>query len=228
MAERTTAHPCNPSAAASSKAAACTPTPANGAACTTAPIFRQPEYRRRRQHRHPTSGQPFPGVVFPPPPGRAACLVPDAAALLTLQRLTQFLRNPVKVFFRERLGVVFQDAEQVAADDEASRCTGPGKLRNHPRPVQSAVTAPGGRWRSPGPACRHPQPAPSGVLPMQGPRPKEAELLHTLHTMAHRLGRRRTGRCAASPPGPSSSNTAACGAARLARSAVPARPAAGR
>jgi exodeoxyribonuclease V gamma subunit len=53
-------------------------------------------------------------VAAPPLPG----FVPDPSAPLTLQRLGSFLRNPVKVFFRERLGVVFEDQDEEAPDDE--------------------------------------------------------------------------------------------------------------
>ena len=53
-------------------------------------------------------------VAAPPLPGFA----PDPSAPLTLQRLGSFLRNPVKVFFRERLGVVFEDQDEEAPDDE--------------------------------------------------------------------------------------------------------------
>ena len=111
--------------------------------------------------------------------------MPDAAAPLTLQRLTQFLRNPVKVFFRERLGVVFQDAEQVAADDEPFEVQGLenyGLIRDQ---VQSWPPAPeaGGVAQALPAAIRSLRRR--GVLPMQGLGDlKEAELLHTLHTMA--------------------------------------------
>ena len=111
--------------------------------------------------------------------------MPDAAAPLTLQRLTQFLRNPVKVFFRERLGVVFQDAEQVAADDEPFEVQGLenyGLIRDQ---VQSWPPAPeaGGVAQALPAAIRSLRRR--GVLPMQGLGDlKEAELLHTLHIMA--------------------------------------------
>ena len=53
-------------------------------------------------------------AAAPPLPG----FVPDPSAPLTLQRLSAFLRNPVKLFFRERLGVVFEDQDEEAPDDE--------------------------------------------------------------------------------------------------------------
>lgn len=56
------------------------------------------------------------GSAKPPP---LLAYIPDSAAPLTLQRLAAFFRNPVKVFFRERLGVVFEEADKEAADNEA-------------------------------------------------------------------------------------------------------------
>ena len=44
--------------------------------------------------------------------------VPDEKVPLTLATLTAFLKNPVKQFFRERLDVVFRDADEAAEDDE--------------------------------------------------------------------------------------------------------------
>lgn len=131
-------------------------------------------------------GQPFPDVALTnTAEAELPAFVPDAAAPLTLQRLTQFLRNPVKVFFRERLGVVFQDAEQVAADDEPFEVQGLenyGLIRDQ---VQSWPPAPeaGGVAQALPAAIRSLRRR--GVLPMQGLGDlKEAELLHTLHTMA--------------------------------------------
>ena len=44
---------------------------------------------------------------------------PDVRKSLSLAQLSGFLRHPVKTFFRERLGVVFDAAEEDAADDES-------------------------------------------------------------------------------------------------------------
>ena len=44
---------------------------------------------------------------------------PDENVPLTLAALTAFLKNPVKQFFRERLDVVFRDADEAAEDDES-------------------------------------------------------------------------------------------------------------
>ena len=38
-----------------------------------------------------------------------APFVPDPGVPLTVVQLARFLRNPVKVFFRQRLGVIFDD-----------------------------------------------------------------------------------------------------------------------
>ena len=44
---------------------------------------------------------------------------PDVRVSLSVALLSSFLRHPVKTFFRERLGVVFDAAEEDAADDES-------------------------------------------------------------------------------------------------------------
>lgn len=44
---------------------------------------------------------------------------PDVDKPLSVVQLAGFLRNPVKTFFRERLGVVFDATEEDAADDES-------------------------------------------------------------------------------------------------------------
>lgn len=58
-------------------------------------------------------------AVPPLPP-----FVPDPAVPLTITALAAFLRNPVRVFFRERLGVVYEDADEALPDDEAFGCDG--------------------------------------------------------------------------------------------------------
>ncbi|MGV7206844.1 exodeoxyribonuclease V subunit gamma [Oxalobacteraceae bacterium A2-2] len=54
--------------------------------------------------------------------GAAAAGLPpfesDGAVTLRLATLQQFLRQPAKYFFRQRLGVVFQDSAQVGEDEE--------------------------------------------------------------------------------------------------------------
>ncbi len=59
----------------------------------------------------PTRGE----AASPPLPP----FVPDPAVPLTIAALAAFLRNPVKVFFRERLGVVYEDVDEALPDDEA-------------------------------------------------------------------------------------------------------------
>jgi exodeoxyribonuclease V gamma subunit len=63
-------------------------------------------------HQQPSGGGTQAAPVLPG-------FVPDPQAPLTLSRLASFLRNPVKGFFRERLGVAFADPSEEAADDEA-------------------------------------------------------------------------------------------------------------
>jgi len=45
--------------------------------------------------------------------------VPPPNVALTLSQLTQFLRNPVKAFFRQRLQVVFEESQEDDPDDES-------------------------------------------------------------------------------------------------------------
>lgn len=49
-----------------------------------------------------------------------AAFSPEPNVALTLEQLTQFLRNPVKSFFRQRLQVVFDEAHQDDVDDDES------------------------------------------------------------------------------------------------------------
>jgi exodeoxyribonuclease V gamma subunit len=51
--------------------------------------------------------------------GPMSPFVPSPNAPLTLSQLTQFLRNPVKAFFRHRLQVVFDETQEENADDES-------------------------------------------------------------------------------------------------------------
>jgi exodeoxyribonuclease V gamma subunit len=54
------------------------------------------------------------GVVEPMAP-----FVPTPNIPLTLDQLTQFLRNPVKAFFKHRLQVVFEETQEEDVDDES-------------------------------------------------------------------------------------------------------------
>lgn len=57
-----------------------------------------------------------PGARPEAPPVPA--FVPDPAVPLTISQLSSFLRNPVKVFFRQRLGVIFDDESEALPDEE--------------------------------------------------------------------------------------------------------------
>ena len=50
---------------------------------------------------------------------KLAAFVPTPNVPLTLSQLTQFLRNPVKAFFQQRLQVVFEETPDENADDES-------------------------------------------------------------------------------------------------------------
>ena len=119
-------------------------------------------------------------VAAPPLPGFA----PDPSAPLTLQRLGSFMRNPVKVFFRERLGVVFEDQDEEAPDDEVFTV---GGLENY-QLIRDQVLD----WPEATHAQALPQVVPvalerlrrSGALPMAGFGDlKQQELLSTLTSM---------------------------------------------
>ncbi|MEN9762295.1 MAG: hypothetical protein RI906_2121 [Pseudomonadota bacterium] len=57
--------------------------------------------------------------------GSAAVLIPvEPGAALSIARLTQFLRNPVKAFFRHRLQVIFDEGPQALPDEEAFSIAG--------------------------------------------------------------------------------------------------------
>ena len=43
---------------------------------------------------------------------------PDPAAPLSIEQLARFLRNPVKVFFRQRLSVIYDEADETLPDEE--------------------------------------------------------------------------------------------------------------
>lgn len=54
-------------------------------------------------------------LAFPPMPPYE----PDPLVPLTMAQLAQFMRHPVQVFFRQRLNVVFQDADAEPEDEES-------------------------------------------------------------------------------------------------------------
>lgn len=60
------------------------------------------------------------GADYPLLPTEAMTpFVPSPNAPLTISQLTQFLRNPVKAFFRHRLQVVFDETQEESCDDES-------------------------------------------------------------------------------------------------------------
>jgi exodeoxyribonuclease V gamma subunit len=65
----------------------------------------------------------------------------DASVPLTLDRLAQFLRNPVKAFFRHRLGVVFDDELESALDDEVFSVAGLDEYQLVDELLDQALTA---------------------------------------------------------------------------------------
>ncbi|WP_313602545.1 exodeoxyribonuclease V subunit gamma [Comamonas jiangduensis] len=50
--------------------------------------------------------------------------VPDAQVPLTVAQLTQFVRNPAKAFFRQRLSVYFEEDDSAVPDDEVFQLEG--------------------------------------------------------------------------------------------------------
>ena len=77
----------------------------------------------------------------------------DAAAMvLTLDALVRFLRNPVKAFFRTRLDVVFDEAEDTLADDEPFDLAGLERHGLIDRLLTDAAQVPAGSAAVPGQA----------------------------------------------------------------------------
>ena len=66
----------------------------------------------------PPARLPADGTGAPAAPALAP-FIPDPALPLTIAQLASFLRNPVKVFFRQRLSVIFDDAAETLPDDES-------------------------------------------------------------------------------------------------------------
>jgi exodeoxyribonuclease V gamma subunit len=115
-----------------------------------------------------------------------AAAAPDAAVALDQERLVRFFRNPVKAFFRERLGVVYGNPEEEPGDTETFDMDG---LENHQILAQQIR-----HWPDPTQAEGLPEVIAarlhalqrSGALPMKvlGDR-KRTELETTLTAMAH-------------------------------------------
>lgn len=143
------------------------------------------EWRSLHQPRVPDATAPATPTAPPLPP-----LVPDAAnpaaTTVNVQRLAAFFRNPVKQFFKERLGVVFAEEDEATADEEAFDIQG---LSRHQ--LLSAQLAQWPEAASCGPDMSERIQADlqrlrrSGALPMQGFGDlKQAELENTLRTLA--------------------------------------------
>jgi exodeoxyribonuclease V gamma subunit len=111
---------------------------------------------------------------------------PGADAPLTLQRLGQFLRNPVKAFFRARLGVVFPEGDTALDGDEPFDLAGldrHGVVRRLVEAWPPASEASGVAAQLPAAVARLRR---SGELPLAGLGDlTAAHLLHTLQGMAH-------------------------------------------
>jgi exodeoxyribonuclease V gamma subunit len=164
VAERTTAHPLQPFSRRYFEA---------NTALTT--------HAREWRSVHETIAQGASGA------GRGvAVAAPDAAVALDQERLVRFFRNPVKAFFRERLGVVYGNPEEEPGDTETFDMDG---LENHQILAQQIR-----HWPDPTQAEGLPEVIAarlhalqrSGALPMKvlGDR-KRTEIETTMTAMAH-------------------------------------------
>ena len=109
LAPRTTAHPLQPFSRRYFEQGSAQPGGHAGQARPPQLFTHAREWRVA--HLAPTGGAAL-ETASPPP------FVPDPAAPLTIAVLTRFLRNPVKEFFRVRLGVFHQEHDEDAEDDE--------------------------------------------------------------------------------------------------------------
>ncbi|WP_312564947.1 exodeoxyribonuclease V subunit gamma [Comamonas sp.] len=75
-------------------------------------------YAREWRAAHARTGEA--NAVVP----EAAAYVPDANVPLTVAQLTQFVRNPAKAFFRQRLSVYFEEDDSAVPDDEVFQLEG--------------------------------------------------------------------------------------------------------
>lgn len=76
-------------------------------------------YAREWRSAHAATNSVTPLVTTTAAIAVVAAWVPDVSVPLTVEQLAWFLRNPVKTFFRERLGVVFDALEDDPDDDES-------------------------------------------------------------------------------------------------------------
>lgn len=75
-------------------------------------------YAREWRAAHVTTAARAAGTAADGAPPLAP-FVPDPGVPLTVVQLARFLRNPVKVFFRQRLGVIFDDEAEALPDEES-------------------------------------------------------------------------------------------------------------
>ena len=115
-------------------------------------------------------------------PDALPAFTPDPSTVLSLDRLTQFLRQPVRSFFRERLGVVFDEEDAADPDDEAFALDGLARHQLRAELLRQALgqlgsQAPSAQWLA-APLARARR---AGQLPMgaMGQR-VEAELAQDL------------------------------------------------
>jgi exodeoxyribonuclease V gamma subunit len=76
-------------------------------------------YAKEWRSAHASANQDEEGGQALAPIEPLAPFVPSPNVPLTLSQLTQFLRNPVKAFFRHRLQVIFDETQEENADDES-------------------------------------------------------------------------------------------------------------
>ncbi|MEI7514666.1 MAG: exodeoxyribonuclease V subunit gamma [Betaproteobacteria bacterium] len=127
------------------------------------------EWRTLHQHAsHPQPQPSSPGTLW----------TPDPHVPLTLDQLTQFVRNPVKAFFRQRLLVRFAPEEDTASDDECFGLVGLERYRLVDRLLASGTASSGlqsGQSQMDASLARLRK---AGALPLQGLADLEQAALH--------------------------------------------------
>jgi exodeoxyribonuclease V gamma subunit len=116
-------------------------------------------------------------VTEAPSPAPVVQEAEAAPTVLTLELLARFLRNPVKAFFRHRLGVVFDEADALTEDEERFALDG---LEAHGllgRLLEQAVGAAGDAQAPVNAATLVQQIQREGALPLGGPGQKVAQTL---------------------------------------------------
>ena len=82
-----------------------------------------------------------PAIAESPPPAEPPLPPPATEEALSLQRLGEFLKQPVRVFFRQRLGVYFADDDPVADDQEPFELDQLGRWQLQDELIQAQATA---------------------------------------------------------------------------------------